>query len=45
MYVFDVVANAIANINPEFLEDMSQMKVGGMTNGKRNTAAETNKKV
>ncbi len=34
--------DAIANINPEFLEEMSKMKVGGI-NGK--PAAESNKKV
>jgi hypothetical protein len=37
--------DAIANINPEFLEEISQMKVGGMTNGKRIIAAEPNKKI
>jgi len=35
--------DAIANIQPEFLEEMSKMKVGGITNGK--PATETDKKI
>jgi hypothetical protein len=37
--------DAIANINPEFLEEISQMKVGGVTDGKRITTTEQNKKI
>ena len=36
--------DAIANIRPGFLEGMSKMKVGGITNGIK-SAAESNKKI
>lgn len=37
--------DAIANINPEFLEEMSKMNVGGISDGKRIIVAEPNKKI
>lgn len=35
--------DAIANINPEFLEEMSKMKVGGVANG--GPVTDTNEKI
>jgi hypothetical protein len=38
--------DAIANINPEFLEEITKMKVGGNTNGNSGKpGADTDKKV
>jgi hypothetical protein len=37
--------DAVMNIRPEFLEGISKMNVGGISDGKQITATEPNKKI